>query len=310
MVTLDQILGQVVPVSILKNAIKTKAVGHAYLFSGPDGLGKETVARILARELVNLGGSLSEIHVLGGDEAIKIDEVRTLRKKAALKPAGYSIWIILDAHRLTIEASNGLLKILEEPPVGTYFILTTTQVHSLLSTITSRCQHLPFRQIAEQDIAKWLAEQTNSDIRDVKIQSICKLAQGSLGRAWAYWEGSEFEEREAVIKKLIEIPKYSYPQVLGISQQWPEERTKIATELQLFLEWHRDLLITKNKVGLPLYNPNYERELKENSTFYSDYDLIMIMEQIIEAGKAIARKGRIRFHLGYLLLLMKKGALT
>ncbi len=308
--TLDHIVGQVVPVSILRRALSTKSIGHAYLFSGPEGVGKETVARAVAHELAEQGGPLSAIHVLGGEETIKREEIIVLRREAALAPAGHSIWILLDAHRLTPEASNALLKTLEEPPEGTYFFLTTTQIHSLLPTILSRCQHLPFRRIPEGDIALWLAKRTDSSVEDVKIQSIAKLAHGSLGRAWAYWEGSLLEEREAVVAKLMEVPKLCYPRVLGLSQSWPEDRKKITGELQLLLEWHRDLLIVKNGAELPLYNPGYKRELEEISAFYTNQDLIMIMEQIIESGKAIAGNGRIRFYLGYLLLLMKKGALT
>jgi hypothetical protein len=308
--TLDHILGQVVPVSILKRALNTNRIGHAYLFSGAEGLGKETVARAMAHELTKLGGPLSEIHILDGDETIKIGDVRELHRKAALVPAGYSIWIILEVKRMSVEASNAFLKILEEPPKGTYFFLTTTQVQALLPTIISRCQHLPFRRIAEEDIARWLANQEDLSVGDAKVQSIARLAHGSLGKAWAYWKGSLLDERAVLVGKLMDVPKSSYSQVLGLSQTWPEDRKKVLGELELFLEWFRDLLIIKNDIGLPLYNPGYKRELGEISAFYTNQDLIMIMEQIMETEKAIAGNGRIRFYLGYLLLLMKEGALT
>ncbi len=310
MLTLDHIVGQVVPVSILKHALSTNTMGHAYLFSGAEGLGKETVARVVAHELARLGGPLSEVHIVDGDGTIKIDDIRELRRKVALIPAGYSIWIILEANRMNVESSNALLKVLEEPPVGTYFFLTTTQEQMLLPTILSRCQRLPFRRIAEEDVARWLATQAGPTADEAKIRSIARLAHGSLGKAWAYWEGSMLEERDAVLAKLMEVPKASYAEVLGLSQGWPEDRKKITGELQLFLEWFRDLLIVKNDAGLPLYNPVYKQELEEMSAYYTNQDLIMIIEQIIETGKAIAGNGRIRFYLGYLLLLMKKGALT
>ena len=309
-ITLDDIVGQVVPVSILKRALETNKVGHAYLFSGAEGLGKETVARAMASELKKRGGPLSEIHVLDGDETIKVDDIRELHRKAAMVPAGCSIWIILEAKRMTIEASNAFLKILEEPPLGTYFFLTTTQVQALLPTILSRCQHLPFRRIAEGDVARWLANQTGSDVDDAKIQSVAKLAHGSLHKAWAYWQGALLEERDAVLSRLMELPHFSYAQVLGLSQTWPEDQKKVLGELQLFLEWFRDVLIIKNDIELPLYNPSYKEKLIEISTLYTNEDLIMIMDQIMETEKAIAANGRIRFYLGYLLLLMKKGALT
>lgn len=308
--TLDHVVGQAVPVSILKRALSTNRVGHAYLFSGAEGLGKETVARAMASELKRRGGPLSEIHILDGDETIRIDDIRELHRKAALVPSGFSIWIILEAKRMHVEASNAFLKILEEPPAGTYFLLTTTQVQALLPTILSRCQHLPFRRMAEKDVAKWLANKVGRSEDDERVQSIARLAHGSLGKAWAYWEGTLLEERDAVLSKLMVVPKSSYAQVLGLSQNWPEDRKKITEELQLFLEWFRDLLIVKNEIALPLYNPSYRQELSEISALYTNQDLVRIMEQIMETEKAIAGNGRIRFYLGYLLLLMKKGALT
>src|SRR5690554_1309796 len=101
MVTLDQIVGQAVPVTVLQRALSTKSLGHAHLFSGMEGIGKETVARAVAHELKKQGGPLSQLHVVDGEETIKIDDIRSLRQTAALSTAGSSIWIILDADRLT-----------------------------------------------------------------------------------------------------------------------------------------------------------------------------------------------------------------
>lgn len=303
-------MGQVVPVSILKRGLHTKTLGHAYLFSGEEGLGKETTARLVAQELQRQGGPLSELHILMGDDTLGVDEIRSLRQTAAYAPAGHSIWIILGAERMTTQASNALLKILEEPPLGTYFFLTTTQAHRLLPTIISRCQHLPFRKISEIDIAHWLATRTGEEPDNHRIRSIARLAHGSIGKAWKYWEGAVLETRAEVISKLIRIPTLSYPEVLGMSQAWPEERLQLNYDLQLFLEWYRDLLTLKHELNLPLYNPGYERELQEMSAYYTESDLFSIIEQIAAMGKAIAGNARIRFCVGYLLLLMKKGALT
>lgn len=308
--TLDSIVGQVVPVTILKRGLATKTLGHAYLFSGEAGLGKETTARAVAHELQLQGGPHSELHVLAGEGTIRVEEIRALKEKATYASSGNSIWIIKDAERMTPQASNALLKTLEEPKGGAYFFLTTTQVYSLLPTIISRCQHLPFRAIAEEEICIWLGEKTGRGSDDAQIRSMARLARGSLGKVWEYWEGSLLEYRTAIVEKLIEVPTASFAEVLGLSQTWPEERTKIALDLQLFLEWHRDLLTVKNGIKLPLYNADYQTELQKISTYYSNSDLFFIIQQISEMGKAITANARIRFCLGYLLLLMKKGALT
>ena len=308
--TLDQIVGQAVPIAILKRALSTNTLGHAYLFSGEEGLGKETVARAVAKELQEQGGSFSELNVIDGDGSIGVDEIRELRRRAFLTKSGNSVWLLLEAERLTVEASNSLLKVLEEPPPGTYFFLTTTKMQSLPATIVSRCQHLPFRPLAEEEVCLWLANHSGLTPQDPKIRSAARLAQGSLGKAQAYLNGTLFDARDAVIAQLIRLPRASYPEVLGLSQNWPEDRSKVSRELQLFLEWYRDLLLIRNGIDLPLYNPGYKQELAEISELYTNQSLLMIIEQIREMKKAIAGNGRIRFCLGYLMLMMKRGALT
>lgn len=308
--TLADVIGQVVPVTILRQALEAGSLGHAYLFSGEEGVGKETVARAVAQELALRTGRPPVLNVLGGEGSIKIEEIRTLRQVASLAAAGTTIWLILDAERLTPEAGNALLKTLEEPVPNTHFILTTTKVQSMLPTIVSRCQHLPFRRIAEGEICRWLAARTQRSPEDERIRAAAKLAQGSLGRALAYFEGTLLEERREIITKLITVPRASFPLVLGMSQSWPENREKIEQELEVFLEWHRDLLTVKNGLNLPLYNPGYEQELQQISALYTDETLLQIIETIIEMRQSIAANGRIRFCLGYVLLMMKRGALT
>lgn len=308
--TLDDIIGQSVPVSILKHGLKTNTLGHAYLFSGEPGLGKETTARAVANELRLIGGPKSEVHTLTGTGSIKIEDIASLRKKAAYSAAGNTIWIMTNVERMTREASNAFLKTLEEPHSGTYFFLTTSKVQDLLPTIVSRCQHLPFRIIDENEISLWLAKQSGLTSEDSKIRSIARLSKGSIGRAWEYWEGDNLEYRAEIIRKLIKVPTASYPEVLGMSLNWPEDRQIIGQDLELFLEWHRDLLIIKNGVNSPLYNPDYQQELEKTSTYYSNSSLFKIIQEIMDFDASIQGNARIRFGLGYLLLLMKKGALT
>jgi len=309
-VTLAEIVGQPVPVAILKRALATNTLGHAYLFSGEEGVGKETVARAVAEELARQTGTRSTLHVLGGDGSIKIEEIRSLRQTAALAAAGTTVWLLLDAERLTPEAGNALLKTLEEPAPGVHFFLTTAKVQSMLPTIVSRCQHLQFRRIPEEQIRLWLADRTGQDPEEERIRTIARLAQGSLGKALAYWEGSLLEERAGIIDLLKRVPWASYPAVLGFSQLWTENREKIGRELDVILEWHRDLLTVKNGIDLPLYNPGYEQDLQQISALYTNEALFRIIDTILEMKRALAGNGRIRFWLGYLLLMMKRGALT
>lgn len=308
--TLDNIVGQAVPVAILKKGLASGNLGHAYLFSGEAGLGKETTARAVAQELKLQGGPFSELHVLKGEGPIRIDEIRALRQQVAYASSGNQIWVIIDAERMRVEAANAFLKTLEEPRRGTYFFLTTTRVHSLLPTIVSRCQLLDFRAIPEEAICQWLAQRTRLNPEDARIRSVARLAKGSLGRAWDYWRGPLLDWRQEVIEKLIQIPTLDFAEVMGLSLGWPEDRTKFTVELQWFKEWYRDLLVIKNDIDLSLYNPDHERELRAISAYYSNRYLFLIINEITATDRALAGNARIRFCLGYLLLLMKKGALT
>ncbi|MFY9525944.1 MAG: AAA family ATPase [Limnochordia bacterium] len=308
--TLDSIVGQAVPVAILKNGLASGTLGHAYLLAGEAGLGKETTARAAARELQKLGGPLSELYVLDGEGTIQIDTIRAMRQQAAYAKKGSQIWLILDADRMSTEAANAFLKTLEEPADNTYFFLTTTRIHDMLPTIVSRCQQLDFRPIPEGEICQWLAERTDKDPDDARIRLAARLARGSLGKAWEYWQGPLFEWRQSVLDKLIRIPQLDYAEVMGLSLAWPEDRSRFALELQWFKEWYRDLLVIKGDLALPLYNGDYKGELERISSYYTKRSLFLILDEITAMDKTLVSNARIRFYLGYLLLLMKKGALA
>ena len=308
--TLDRIVGQDVTVTILKRSLAQNTLAHAYLFSGPPGLGKRTTAEAVAEELLRRGGKNSELHILEGTGSIGVNQIRALRRRAAYATSSNLIWIIKDAERMTVPACNAFLKTLEEPQKGTYFFLTTTNVHNLLPTIISRCQHLPFRTIAAEQIELWLAERGSAEPGDPRIKAVTRLARGSLGRARDYWEGPLLQQRAEILEKIISVPTAGYPEVLGMSYSWPENREEIFSDLQLILEWHRDLLTVKSDRGLPLYHPDYEQELIRISNYYSSSYLLWLIQQVAEMRRALQGNARIRFCLGYLLLLMKKGALT
>ena len=144
----NEILGQDHIVKILKNAIRLGRVSHAYLFSGPRGIGKTSVARILAKE-----AKCADIDLLEIDAASSrgIDEIRALRDGVRFSPmeGKIKVYIIDEVHMLTKEAFNALLKTLEEPPPHVIFILATTELEKVPPTIVSRCQNFSFRKIPE-----------------------------------------------------------------------------------------------------------------------------------------------------------------
>jgi DNA polymerase-3 subunit gamma/tau len=147
------VLGQEHIVAVLKGALKAGNVSHAYLFAGPRGTGKTSIARILAREA---GASANDIYEIDAASNRGIDEIRELREGVRVLPfdSPVKVYIIDEVHMLTTPAFNALLKTLEEPPAHAIFILATTELHKLPDTIISRCQQFTFHKPSESVLEK------------------------------------------------------------------------------------------------------------------------------------------------------------
>ena len=178
----DEVLGQDHIVSVLKNAVKTGRISHAYLFSGSRGTGKTSLARILARE-----AGCSDVDLMEIDAASSrgIDEIRALREAVRFSPmqGKVKVYIIDEAHMLTKEAFNALLKTLEEPPAHAIFILATTETDKMPETIISRCQTFSFRNISDDVLMKALkniAKKEGFEIDDGTAGLIVLCAEGSF----------------------------------------------------------------------------------------------------------------------------------
>ncbi len=187
----------------LKNAILNNRIHHAYLFSGPRGVGKTTTARILARAVncphsidaepcnqclsctsILEGKSLDVIEIDGASNN-SVEDVRKLRENAKYSPStgNYKMYIIDEVHMLSTSAFNALLKILEEPPKHLLFVFATTEPHKVPATILSRCQRHEFKRIEPEDIIKqlkFITKQENINIDDDSLAIIAKKADGSM----------------------------------------------------------------------------------------------------------------------------------
>ena len=180
--TLKEIVGQVHVVTILERALEQHRVAHAYLFSGPRGTGKTTIARIIARELGCMPEDIVEIDAASSRG---IDEARALRDAVHFLPlrSPKKVYIIDEAHMLTKEAFNALLKTLEEPPEHVVFILATTELEKVPDTIVSRTQHFSFNKIAIPDIVRELARIAKIEklsIEEDALKLIAFFADGAL----------------------------------------------------------------------------------------------------------------------------------
>jgi DNA polymerase-3 subunit gamma/tau len=200
-----QVIGQQPIAQTLQNAIKTDRVAHAFLFVGTRGVGKTTMARILAKALnchafeqptaqpcckcesciaINAGEDVDVIEIDGASNN-KVEEARMIRENAIYRPARsrYKIYIIDEVHMLSNSAFNALLKILEEPPSHVKFIFATTEPNKVIATVQSRCQRFDFRNIGPHDICdhlKMILAEEKIKYEDDVVVSIAKMANGSM----------------------------------------------------------------------------------------------------------------------------------
>lgn len=199
----EDVVGQKVIIKTLSNSILNNKISHAYLFTGPRGTGKTSIAKIFAKIIncENLNGidpcnncvNCTQINTKQSTDIIEIDaasnngvdEIRELRDKVSLVPSfgKYKVYIIDEVHMLTTAAFNALLKTLEEPPKHIIFILATTEPHKIPQTILSRCQRFDFKKISISDIKsriKKISELENISIDDDAIELIAKLSDGGM----------------------------------------------------------------------------------------------------------------------------------
>ena len=185
----DELVGQEHITDLLAEAVRRGAISHAYLFTGPKGVGKTSVARILAHAINDLPYKDDSIHldIIEIDAASnrRIDDIRELREKVHIAPtsAKYKVYIVDEVHMLTGESFNALLKTLEEPPQHVVFILATTELHKVPATIVSRTQRFHFRPGSIEAISKHLkmiAQKEKIDIADDAIKLIASHGDGSF----------------------------------------------------------------------------------------------------------------------------------
>ena len=187
--SLDELIGQEHVTGVLKRAIERQQLSHAYLLTGPRGVGKTSIARILAHEINGIAykDDATDLDIIEIDAASnrRIDDIRELRERVHVAPshAKYKVYIIDEVHMLTGESFNALLKTLEEPPAHVIFILATTEIDKLPATITSRTQTYHFRRIPAEIMKphlRLIADKESIAIDDDALDVIANASEGSM----------------------------------------------------------------------------------------------------------------------------------
>ncbi|NLI12575.1 DNA polymerase III subunit delta' [Pelotomaculum propionicicum] len=307
MLLLKKAAGHKQVVRMLRNTVSQGRVAHAYLFAGPEGVGKETVALSFARALLCSSsadgdacgvcrscrqvrsGNHPDFYALGPDGAsIKIEQIRDIQRKVPYRSyqGGRKIFLIRQAETMTGQASNCLLKTLEEPPPDTVFILITARPQLLPPTILSRCQQVFFKNIPLPELVEGLVRLHGMAEEDALLPAA--LSGGSMGKALAYTSGSYQEKRQAVYKLLQALSEAGPCEALEMAEKAAESRESAYFTLEILSCWYRDLMVYREtgEAGL-LFNHDHTALIKSESERFETPALLEIIESIESAkGKA------------------------
>ena len=246
----EKIRGQRFAKKYLSNSIKSNMISHAYMFEGPSGVGKNTMARDLATtllEMENLFNSPDYIEITPDGNSIKIAQIRKLQSDILVKPyKSYKIYVIDEAQKMTVEAQNALLKTLEEPPKYAIIILITNNKESLLDTIKSRCEIIKFTPIPLVEVADYL---TQTGVDKNRASLLANFSRGSMQKAIELSESEDFHIMRDEVQKYVEtFLTGSMLDIMDIQSSIEKYKDNITNVLDLLVNNFRDIMMVKENV--------------------------------------------------------------
>lgn len=318
----EEVVGQEHISRTLRNAIKENRIHHAYLFTGPRGVGKTTSARIYAREVIKKGldesgndidvNKLEDLDIIEIDGASNnsVDDIRTLRENAKYPPSigKYKIYIIDEVHMLSKSAFNALLKTLEEPPAHLLFVFATTEPHKVPATIISRCQRFDFLRMSIENIMsqlRMIAEKDGIKIEDSALLTIAKKADGSMRDSQSIFDqavafcGTDIKYTDlANALNLIDEDFYfqitdnminkNVAGMFDIAKSISERGYDLRETINGLIEHFRNMMVVKSSTHFTLEaSEKAIQKYKDTINDFHNYDLIRILNLLVETDKNI-----------------------
>jgi DNA polymerase III subunit delta' len=309
----------------LISANASETVHHAYLFAGPRGVGKHHLARAFiamvncigeaptddsgrridgcgtcrsCRRLLPKDPKAANTHpdlltlTLGeGERALKIEAVRDMRRVVPFPPieAAFRFVLIDPAEALTPPAANALLKVLEEPPSRTRFIVISSQADALLTTIRSRCQRITFSPLQDAEVAHGLVERF--DVDGPTANAVAAMAEGSLGTGLTLLDDPVMQERDTLLAALAELPPGAIGPAFELASELAEHKASLRTLFDLLRRVYRDALLLRVGADSTLSLPGVKETISGPfAARYGERALMLRLELINETERGILRR--------------------
>lgn len=316
--TFSDIVGHTATVTLLQRVIASGKVAHAYLFCGPDGCGKRTMAKAFVNALFCgsgttdacaacpacrklAAGSHPDLHYLEPDGTyIKIEQVRTLQREMSLRPyeAPRKACIIDGADRFHPAAANALLKTLEEPPGNAIMILVSSNPAAVLPTIVSRCQQVNFRGLATHAIEEALCRQ---GVPNETAAVAATLADGSLTRALLLSDGDVLAGREPLCRSVATLSLRDMATLFTTAEQLSADKERLPRLLDLMASFYRDVLMMLAGNG-EVTNHDLLPLLTDIAGRSTAAEVSARLERIMETRQALQRNVNTRLAIDRLLI--------
>lgn len=318
------LIGQNEVISSLKRALSENRVSHAYIFSGPEGIGKKTTARIFAGlllcddphdgatcgkcracRLMENGSNPDYISINTDGASIGVDVIRSIQNDSVLRPV-YSkrkVYIVEDAAKMTDQAQNCLLKTFEEPPGHAVVILLTTNYEKLLETVRSRAQHLQFRKYTHEQVCQALSARLGEDRRGL-IGLAADYSDGNIGMALKLAGSDEFLSlREQLLGMLPAAAAGNTGAILDLTAFLDNNKENIDMLLDIMLLYYRDLLVMKETESEKmLINSDKKDIIFNNARNYRTSRIIAAIEAIGAVRRALRQNAGYQLAVDNLLI--------